>query len=284
MATTAEWEAATIARVTTTAPDPDRGIASSTTAYRARPLAGRDRSCATLRVVNDILLIDDDERLGEVLVEYAAQFGMTITPAVTPSIAFAALDATDFDAVILDVMLPEMDGFEVCRRIRASSDIPIVMLTARGEITDRVVGLEIGADDYLPKPFEPRELVARLQSNIKRYRGTQVSNRTATSARVRRFEGLSLHPESREVQVHGKAIDLTTMEYRFLTLLAAEPGRAFSRDEILGQLKGTEHELFSRSVDILVSRLRAKLRPATPIHTVHGAGYAFVARRLDAST
>ena len=230
--------------------------------------------------MSEILMIDDDERLGEVLVEYGASFGLAITAVTTPSAGLLRLAEGDFDAVILDVMLPEMDGFEVCRRIRGTSDVPIVMLTARGETTDRVVGLEIGADDYLPKPFEPRELVARLQANIKRYRGARQREETAP---VRRFEGLSLHPETREIRVGETPLELTTMEYELLILLAAEPGRTFSRDEILGRLKGTEHELFSRSVDILVSRLRAKLRPTTPIRTVHGAGYAFVARRLDAN-
>ena len=230
--------------------------------------------------MNDVLLIDDDERLGEVLVEYGEQFSLRIVPKATPGAGLAALADADFDAVILDVMLPEMDGFAVCRRIRETSDVPIVMLTARGETTDRVVGLEIGADDYLPKPFEPRELVARLQANIKRYRATSPPARGAADE-VRRFEGFALHPETREVRVGGRDAGLTTMEYALLMLLASEPGRAFSRDEILGTLKGTEHELFSRSVDILVSRLRAKLRPSTPVQTVHGAGYAFVARRAD---
>ena len=171
-------------------------------------------------MVNDILLIDDDERLGELLIEYAARFDMKITAATTPSAAFVLLEEVDHDAVILDVMLPEMDGFEVCRRIRESSDIPIIMLTARGETTDRVVGLEIGADDYLPKPFEPRELGARLQSNIRRYRGTSARLKRERTPSVRRFEGLSLHPETQEVRVDDRVVDLTTMEYDFLMLLA----------------------------------------------------------------
>ena len=227
-------------------------------------------------------MIDDDVRLGEMLVEYCARFGIALVPETTPSAGLARLAAGDFDAVVLDVMLPEMDGFDVCREIRTHSDVPIVMLTARGDVTDRVVGLEIGADDYLPKPFDPRELVARLQANTKRRRAPR---RDADGDDgVRRFEGLSLDSQTREVRVDDgdatRPLELTTMEYELLVLLAAEPGRAFTRDEILGALKGTEHELYSRSVDILVSRLRAKLRPATPIKTVHGAGYAFVARRL----
>lgn len=227
-----------------------------------------------------VLLIDDDNKLGAVLTEYCARFSIEITSALKPSDGFAALQHNTFDAVILDVMLPEMDGFDVCREIRSSSDIPILMLTARGDVTDRVVGLELGADDYLPKPFDPRELVARLQTNIKRHQGQRSEDdRSATFPNgEQHFEGLALIPAQREVRVHDKPITLTTMEYQLLMYLASEPGKTYSRDEILGHLKGTENELFSRSVDILVSRLRSKLKPETPIQTVHGAGYAFIAR------
>ncbi len=234
--------------------------------------------------MHPVLLIDDDGKLGAVLTEYCARFSIAIDPALTPSAGFAKLEKKSYDAVILDVMLPEMDGFDVCRKIRRTSDIPIIMLTARGDVTDRIVGMEIGADDYLPKPFDPRELVARLLSNIKRH----LANRSAESASfekaIQLFEGFTLDPEQREVIVGEQPIDLTTMEYALLMLLAAEPGRAYSRDEILGELKGTENELFSRSVDILVSRLRSKLKPVAPIKTVHGAGYAFVAKRLRDSS
>ncbi len=236
--------------------------------------------------MNAVLLIDDDGKLAELLVEYCARFGLRVEPALTPSAGLAKLDGGAFDAVILDVMLPEMDGFEVIRRIRARSDIPIVMLSARGDVTDRIVGLELGADDYLPKPFEPRELVARVQANIKR-RPVGADGRHGADAAdapdERRFEGFSLHPDIREVRVDDVPVELTTKEYELLTLLASTPGVAVSRDAILAALKGTEHELYSRSVDILVSRLRAKLKPATPVRTVHGAGYAFVARRLGAA-
>ena len=149
------------------------------------------------------------------------------------------------------------------------------MLTARGEVTDRIVGLELGADDYLPKPFDPRELVARLQVNIKRHQKS-VDRDDSGQHKELHFQGLSIFTIRHEVRAsEGEAIDLTTMEYSLLLLLAASPGKAFSRDEILSQLKGTEVELFSRSVDILVSRLRGKLKPLAPIRTIHGAGYAF---------
>ncbi len=218
----------------------------------------------------DALLIDDDEKLAPLLTEYCERYGIRITAATLPSIGLERLQQVYFDAVILDVMLPEMDGFEVCRTIRQSNEIPIIMLTARGEVTDRVVGLEIGADDYLPKPFDPRELVARINTIVKRKQPAS-SDKT-----VLNFENLSIDQARRKVTVNGKPVSLTTMEYQLLTLLATTPGKDYSRDDILNQLKGTETELFSRSVDILISRLRNKLKPATPIVTVYGSGYAFV--------
>jgi DNA-binding response OmpR family regulator len=222
-----------------------------------------------------VLLIDDDGKLAEVLCEYCAKFGIRIEPALLPSSGFEKLKKHTFDAIILDVMLPEMDGFEVCKKLRQSTDIPIIMLTARGDVTDRIVGLELGADDYLPKPFDPRELIARLQVNIKRHKS---SNAALADSAIENlfFDGLSIHTLQRKVEVNQSSVDLTTMEYSLLLLLGSSPGKAYSRDQILAELKGTEVELFSRSVDILVSRLRAKLRPLQVIQTLHGAGYAFV--------
>ncbi|ASJ71386.1 response regulator transcription factor [Granulosicoccus antarcticus] len=222
-----------------------------------------------------VLLIDDDGKLAEALGEYCVRFDIQIEPALTPSSGLNKLSRDQYDAVILDVMLPEMNGFEVCKRIRQESDIPIIMLTARGDVTDRIVGLEIGADDYLPKPFDPRELVARLQVNINRHARLAKSTIVPADTELY-FDGLSLNLLKREVVVGGSAVELTTMEFSLLQLLSESPGTAFSRDQILSVLKGTENELFSRSVDILVSRLRAKLKPLLPIRTLHGAGYAFV--------
>ncbi len=230
--------------------------------------------------MNSVLLIDDDGKLAEALGEYCVRFGIRIEPALTPSAGLDKLSREHFDAVILDVMLPEMDGFEVCRRIRRTHDLPIIMLTARGDVTDRIVGLEIGADDYVPKPFDPRELVARLQVNMKRH-GRTSALPASDEVPDLYFDGLSVHPLQREIKVDGQSVELTTMEFSLLQLLCESPGRAFSRDEILASLKGTENELFTRSVDILVSRLRAKLKPLQPIRTLHGAGYAFVLNKTD---
>jgi OmpR family response regulator RpaB len=220
--------------------------------------------------MHKVLLIDDDKKLAPLLKEYCERYNIDVSSAELPSIGLQKLKSGAFEAVILDVMLPEMDGFEVCKNIRQFSEIPVIMLTARGEVTDRVVGLEIGADDYLPKPFDPRELVARLNTIMKRKAPTSIA------AANLEFDQLSINPSLREVTVLGKALELTTMEYQLLLLLANNPGKDFSRDDILNQLKGIDTELFSRSVDILVSRLRTKLKPAKPIKTVYGSGYAFV--------
>jgi OmpR family response regulator RpaB len=224
-----------------------------------------------------ILLIDDDQALGEPLAAYVERFGFTLVQALRPSAGLALLRQERFDAAILDVMLPEQDGFALCRAIRADSDIPIVMLTARGEVTDRVVGLELGADDYLPKPFEPRELVARLQTVLRR-RGPRVSD-----ARLR-FEGMVIDPVTRTVDRQGEPVDLTSTEFELLLLLARQPGRVFGRDEILNLLRGHEADLYTRAVDILVSRLRRKLEPLDPIRTLRNAGYALALRPAQGST
>jgi len=218
-----------------------------------------------------ILLIDDDVQLGEPLAAYFSRFDLEVVQATRPSEGLARLREGDFDAVILDVMLPEQDGFAVCRAIRAESDLPVVMLTARGEVMDRVVGLELGADDYLPKPFEPRELVARITTVLRRRRAAPVD---ATL----RFEGLMIDPVTRSVERQGEAVELTGTEFELLLMLAREPGRVFSRDEILNQLRGHEAELYTRAVDIVVSRLRRKLEPLAAIKTLRNAGYALALR------
>ena len=223
-----------------------------------------------------ILLIDDDEHLGAPLASYFARFDFALDSASRPSEGLAKLRAGHYDAAILDVMLPEMDGFALCREIRKESDIPIVMLTARGDVMDRVVGLEIGADDYLPKPFEPRELVARVQTILRRRRAVAPP---AAAPQQRLFEGLAIDLDKREVLRHGERIELTGTEFELLALLADPPGRVWSRDEILNRLRGHEAELYTRAVDIVVSRLRKKLEPLDCIKTLRNAGYALAVGR-----
>jgi len=236
--------------------------------------------------MHNILLIDDDEQLGPPLATYFQRFELSLTPALRPSAGLALLRNGHFDAAILDVMLPEMDGFELCRTIRKESDIPIVMLTARGDVMDRVVGLEIGADDYLPKPFEPRELVARLQTVLRRrsVSGAHPSGGAAqqghNGAHELRFEGLTLDTARRSVIRLGAEVELTGTEYELLLLLAREPGKVYNRDDILNQLRGHEADLYTRAVDIVVSRLRKKLEPLDCIKTLRNAGYSLALRRL----
>lgn len=225
-----------------------------------------------------ILLIDDDEKLGGLLGSFFERFDLELIAVTLPSVGLAKLDSENPDLVILDVMLPEQDGFEVCRTIRKTSRVPIIMLTARGEVTDRIVGLEIGADDYLPKPFEPRELVARIQNVLRR------SARQETAATELRYQDLIVNTERRTVELEGEPLELTTMEFQLLALFAAHPGQTYSRDEILNELRGIDAQIFSRSVDILVSRLRQKLKDTAKqpryIKTVWGTGYTFVGQEV----
>jgi len=222
-----------------------------------------------------LLLIDDDEQLGPPLAAYFKRFEFELVHATRPSAGLALLHEGGFDAAILDVMLPEMDGFELCRTIRKDSAIPIVMLTARGDVMDRVVGLELGADDYLPKPFEPRELLARIQTVLRRVVPSPAS------ARQLRFEGLLIDLDRHAVQRQGEAVELTGTEFELLAMLAGAPGKVFSRDDILEKLRGRSAEdIHSRAVDILVSRLRRKLEPLDCIHTLRNAGYRFAGVRV----
>ena len=223
-----------------------------------------------------ILLVDDDRKLGEVLGEYFAQHNFQLSHCLHPKQALESFESKDVDLIILDVMMPDIDGFEVCRRIRKISQIPIFILTARGEAMDRVVGLELGADDYLAKPFEPRELIIRIQNIINR-------NRSPESSAKLIFKDLSIDQYMRQVLLFDKELKLTNTEYQMLVLLANSPRKNYSRDEILNALKGIEAEIFSRSVDITISRLRKKIAPLDYIKTVWGAGYSFIPENTDAS-
>jgi OmpR family response regulator RpaB len=225
--------------------------------------------------MSKILLIDDDVHLGPPLAQYFQRFGLSLEQALTPSAGLAQLAQGGVDAAILDIMLPEMDGFELCRTIRRSSDLPILMLTARGELTDRVVGLELGADDYLPKPFEPRELVARVQTILRR----RVSALPPTASAALEFEGLVIDPVTRTVQRQGDLVELTSTEFDLLHLLAGQPTKVFHRDDILAALRGHEADLYTRAVDIVISRLRKKLEPLDAIKTVRNAGYTLALQR-----
>ena len=227
-----------------------------------------------------LLLIDDDERLGPPLAAYFRRVDFEMTQATLPSQGLALLRDPGregaFDAAILDVMLPEMDGFELCRTIRKDSRLPIIMLTARGDVMDRVVGLELGADDYLPKPFEPRELLARIQTILRRRSPAAAPAAPAPPAGLLQFEDLAIDLGRRSVQCQGRPVELTGTEFELLALLAGAPHRVFGRDDILAHLRGhAADDIHSRAVDILVSRLRRKLEPQDVIRTLRNVGYLF---------
>ena len=221
-----------------------------------------------------ILIIDDDEKLCRLLREYLSRFDFAVSTYTAPEPALKALRSEQPDLIILDIMLPGMDGFEVCRTIRKDANTPIIMLTARGEVTDRIVGLEMGADDYLPKPFEPRELVARIQTILRRSRGSTEPNTP------RHFNNLSINFAQHRVTLDEQTLELTNAEFAILKMFCQRPGISLSRSQILDHLWDIDIDSDTRSVDVLVSRLRQKLGddPKNPrfIKTIWGSGYMFI--------
>jgi len=219
-----------------------------------------------------ILVIDDDKRLAGMVADYLGAAGFRVTVSATGREGEQQLKRESYDALILDLMLPDADGLDLCRRIRVTSDLPILMLTARGDAMDRIVGLELGADDYLPKPFEPRELLARLRAVLRRKTNTAPDS-------VLRFGRLEIDRGSRSVSVDGKPRTITSYQFALLVALAEHAGRVMSRDALMDAVKGEALEAFDRSVDVHISRIRAAIEddPKNPrrIITVRGAGYVF---------
>ena len=219
-----------------------------------------------------VLLIDDDARLFELLASYLGQNGVDVTSAPDGPKGLAALEASSFDAVLLDVMMPGMDGLEVCKRIRQKSRIPVIMLTAKGDETDRVVGLEIGADDYVAKPFSPRELLARLRAVLRRAAPDSIAERIGVG-------NVTIDVRSREVTVLGKPTELTGIEFDILLALARRAGRVVPREALLSEAGRSDVTVGERTVDVHISHLRQKLGddPRSPrlIKTVRGIGYVF---------
>ncbi|MGB0847064.1 MAG: response regulator transcription factor [Thiolinea sp.] len=229
--------------------------------------------------MHTILLIDDDDQLAEPLQEYFARYDLNLLNETHPQQGIERLQQGGIDLAILDVMLPDMDGFEVCRQIRRDeqlNSLPVLMLTARGDVMDRVIGLELGADDYLAKPFEPRELVARIHNILRRSQTNPIAAEKADDELLT-FTQLVIDCKRRKVTLNEQAVELTNSEYELLLMFANEPDKAFSRDDILNALRGINADLYTRSVDILVSRLRQKLKPLNCIQTVWGSGYRFLA-------
>lgn len=222
-----------------------------------------------------LLLIEDDERLAQMICDYLEGAGFRMRHSNTGAAGLSLHKEHPFDAIILDLMLPDVDGLDVCRTIRSEAQTPILMLTARGEAMDRILGLELGADDYLPKPFEPRELLARLKAILRR--GAAPSN--ATGEDVLRFGRLEIDSGAREVRLDGETAQLTGHQFAMLLALAEHPGRVLTRDQIMDLVRGENLEAFDRSIDVHISRIRQAIEdnPKEPrrIITVRGAGYVF---------
>jgi two-component system, OmpR family, phosphate regulon response regulator OmpR len=223
-------------------------------------------------VAERILLIEDDPRLARMVEDYLSGAGFRVTHAATGKAGLALAEHDDFDALVLDLMLPDMDGLDVCKHVRARAQTPILMLTARGDAMDRVVGLEMGADDYLPKPFEPRELLARLRAVLRRAHAAAPGN-------VLRFGRLEIDKDAREIRIDGTSRTLTSYQFALLLAMAERAGRVLSRDTLFDLVKGESLEAFDRSIDVHISRIRAAIEdnPKKPrrVITVRGAGYVF---------
>ena len=224
-----------------------------------------------------ILLIEDDIRLAGMVDDYLGQSGFDVTMTHSGADGLQQHSTGTFDAIILDLMLPDMDGLDVCRTLRSGSDIPILMLTAKGDPMDRIVGLELGADDYVPKPFEPRELLARLRAILRRGRRT-------SKVPTARFGRLEIDEEAMQARLDDRVCNLTAHQFKLLSALAAAPGRVLSREHLMDVLTGENLQAFDRSIDVHISRIRAEIEddPKHPrrIITVRGAGYVF-ARAQD---
>ena len=227
------------------------------------------------------LIIDDDDKLRSLLSDYLPKYGIRPVTASDGKSGLESFASENPDIVILDILMPGMDGFEVLRELRKSGAAPVIMLSARGEATDKIIGLELGADDYMAKPFNPRELVSRITSIMRRISDAAkpVEHKEAEPAAID-IGALHIDVIKREAHLDAVVLELTTMEYETLALLAANPGRKFSRDEIAAEVKGFGQTGFSRSIDIMISRLRAKLgesaRKPRFIKSVHGYGYVFL--------
>lgn len=221
-----------------------------------------------------ILLVEDEKNIRDAVAAYLERAGYWVTPAADGQEAADAFSLHQFDLVILDLMLPRLPGEKVCRIIRDTSDVPIIMLTAKGEVEDRIVGLELGADDYLIKPFSPRELVARVRALLRRAHIDSEPQREVLD-----FGGLTIDLNGHKVLVNDEEVDLTASEFKLLTTLSRYPGRVYSRMELVEKVLGYDFEGYERTIDSHVKNLRAKIGddPRNPrwIYTVHGVGYRF---------
>jgi DNA-binding response OmpR family regulator len=217
-----------------------------------------------------ILLVDDEPEILEICRDYLIASGYDVVTAKDGVQGLSAFRRERPDLIVLDLMLPEMDGLDVCRAIRRDSNVPIIMLTARVEETDKLIGLEIGADDYLTKPFSPRELVARVRVVLRRVSGDP-------TVELIRVGNVSLDRAHYEVQIKKRGVQLTPTEFEIMATLMSQPGRIFSRTQLLNAVHGVAFESYERAIDSHIRNLRHKLEPDDLIVTVHGVGYKFEA-------
>lgn len=231
-------------------------------------------------VANRVLIIDDDEKLRKLLGEYLRDHGFHTTCLADGEDVLSVLSTDLPDLVILDIMLPGKDGLEVLKEIRKDHELPVIMLTARGDDTDRIVGLELGADDYLPKPFNPRELLARMKAVLRRTVNEDRGGGAKARHDIINAAGISLNTASQTVVAEGREMELSTAEFRILEVLMKNPNTVMSRDQLMTLARGRDFTAFDRSIDVHISKLRSKLEadPAQPkrIKTVWGSGYMLV--------
>lgn len=223
----------------------------------------------------NIIIIEDDKELGNLVKTYLTKYNHDVSLFESPVSGLESINKTPYDILILDIMLPEMDGFTTLKELRKISELPVIMLTARGDVSDKIVGLELGADDYMPKPFEPRELLARIDAILRRSKNEDESKKT-----IVQFKNLEINYNRREVFLSGENLELTTAEFELLSILVDKKGIVLSRDDIMNNLQGVDANVFSRSIDINISRLRNKLQDTSKearfIKTVWGRGYIFI--------
>ena len=227
-----------------------------------------------------VLIVDDDKKLRDLLTEYLTEFGFQISTLPDGTEIQRTIKTVNPDIIILDIMMPRKDGLEVLREIRKAFAVPVIMLTARGEDADRIVGLEVGADDYLAKPFNPRELLARMRAVLRRSAAPGAGETARGEDLILRSGGLVLDKARRMIEVEGKEVELSSTEYELLRVLMEHPNRVLSRDELMNMARGRDFMAFDRSIDVHISKLRAKVErdPRSPerIKTVWGTGYMFV--------
>jgi len=225
--------------------------------------------------MTNVLMIEDDVELAEILMEYLEQFDISITIADDPYLGLSTLDTQKFDLVILDLTLPGLDGLEVCKEIRKRHSVPIIISSARTDITDKVTALENGADDYLPKPYNPRELQARIMSLLRRQKGL-----VPTEQSIQKAKDLILNEEQRNILLQGKELHLTAAEYGILGYLIKKEGGVVSREELIYNIEAISEETTNKSIDVIIGRIRQKLgenpKEPTYIHAVRGVGYKFL--------